>query len=413
MEQITVGLDFGTHQTKVCIERKEGAVCSYEFMTFTKEDGKTAYTLPSVVNISRTDRVTYGFITETEGSETVRYFKQSVFRATRPGELDIYYAVWYVAYILFDLERRFGQNFAVQMGVPTDSSHLETARRTAVSIVASAYRLVEDVFGGDKARFMATGGGDLLGLTEIVPGTQEVKDEYQILVFPEAYACLRPLTSVGRIASGMSLLIDIGGGTTDISFFTIARDGTPGVYDFFSINKGLNYLAGTVEWTWGGTLDPERRKAYCKEIAALLGHLIRKLTWEFHQQTSFDIKRLKDALRNRPLIYCGGGSTIRKLRRAYCDFTDCKQVSAQHWKREKVAGMEQIEFLGLCPILSTAYGLAISVAHDNIRRLPLADIFAGIRGGSESNLWHRDDNTQNAWGAFGGVTPYEDYDSIK
>lgn len=133
MEQITVGLDFGTHQTKVCIERKEGAVCSYEFMTFTKEDGKTAYTLPSVVNISRTDRVTYGFITETEGSETVRYFKQRVFRATKPGELDIYYAVWYVAYILFGLEQRFGQNFAVQMGVPTDSSHGSSSSRPGLT----------------------------------------------------------------------------------------------------------------------------------------------------------------------------------------------------------------------------------------------------------------------------------------
>ena len=31
---ITVGLDFGTHQSKVCIERKEGAEQSYEFFMF-------------------------------------------------------------------------------------------------------------------------------------------------------------------------------------------------------------------------------------------------------------------------------------------------------------------------------------------------------------------------------------------
>ena len=41
----------------------------------------------------------------------------------------------------------------------------------------------------------------------------------------------------------MSLMIDIGGGTTDISFFTI-EDNKPQVYDFYSINKGLNYLTG-------------------------------------------------------------------------------------------------------------------------------------------------------------------------
>ena len=31
---ITVGLDFGTHQTKVCIEDKEGVELNYSFMKF-------------------------------------------------------------------------------------------------------------------------------------------------------------------------------------------------------------------------------------------------------------------------------------------------------------------------------------------------------------------------------------------
>ena len=37
---ITVGLDFGTHQSKVCIEKKEGAELSYEFFRFKDADGK-------------------------------------------------------------------------------------------------------------------------------------------------------------------------------------------------------------------------------------------------------------------------------------------------------------------------------------------------------------------------------------
>ncbi len=41
----------------------------------------------------------------------------------------------------------------------------------------------------------------------------------------------------------MNLIIDIGGGTTDISFFTI-ENGQPQVYDFFSVDKGLNFLTG-------------------------------------------------------------------------------------------------------------------------------------------------------------------------
>ena len=70
---------------------------------------------------------------------------------------------------------------------------------------------------------------------------KELKDEYGMLVFPEAYACLMPLVKSAKIASGMSLMVDIGGGTTDISFFTI-ENRSPQVYAFYSINKGLNFL---------------------------------------------------------------------------------------------------------------------------------------------------------------------------
>ena len=46
-------------------------------------------------------------------------------------------------------------------------------------------------------------------MTDIVKATNEIKDEYGILVFPEAYACLKPLTSRGKIGNGMSLMVDI------------------------------------------------------------------------------------------------------------------------------------------------------------------------------------------------------------
>ena len=42
---------------------------------------------------------------------------------------------------------------------------------------------------------------------------------YRINIFPEAYASLIGLTSRGKLSEGMSLNADIGGGTTDISFF--------------------------------------------------------------------------------------------------------------------------------------------------------------------------------------------------
>ena len=106
-----------------------------------------------------------------------------------------YFSAWYIAYLLFDLEQKYGQQFAIQMGAPTDSSHVDVAKQIATRIVASAYRLVEDVFENDKERFLATPIRDLVELTEIVPFSQEIKEKYGLLVFPEAYACLMPLIS--------------------------------------------------------------------------------------------------------------------------------------------------------------------------------------------------------------------------
>ena len=40
------------------------------------------------------------------------------------------------------------------MGAPTDSGHYENAKRIAVQILASAYRLVEDVFNNDRDEFL-------------------------------------------------------------------------------------------------------------------------------------------------------------------------------------------------------------------------------------------------------------------
>lgn len=49
---ITVGLDFGTHQSKVCIERKEGVELEYHFIKFEDSYRNEHYTLPSVISLN-------------------------------------------------------------------------------------------------------------------------------------------------------------------------------------------------------------------------------------------------------------------------------------------------------------------------------------------------------------------------
>ena len=414
---ITVGLDFGTHQTKVCIENKEGVECNYSFFKYRDENGVEQYTIPSVINVDDKGMLTYGYIPKKAKGRIVRYFKQSVFRNTKEHLMSqedaMCYSIWYLSYILFDLEKLYGTEFSVQMGAPTDSGHYENAKRIAVQILASAYRLVEDVFNNDKYEFLKSDVATLKKKTTIVDYSNELKDNYGILVFPEAYACLKPLTSRGKIATGMSLMIDIGGGTTDVSFFTIEKN-LPQVYDFFSINKGLNYLTNvqpeeykplsSFETSHHSTLshlinnikavfesgdsneeifeerkdsnvisakeiDVERTKKFVKELSMKCSSLIQRLQFEFKDQTNIPLFRLNDALKSRPLIYCGGGSTFKQLQMSYFGFKDKKLVSHQEWDIKSIEGIDDIIKKGLCPILSTSYGLAISVANENIEKV--------------------------------------------
>ena len=64
-DEIRVGLDFGTHQTKICIQRKpdEGhGIPEYEFFQFIDQRGEGQYFIPSVVQINKDDTLSYGYV---------------------------------------------------------------------------------------------------------------------------------------------------------------------------------------------------------------------------------------------------------------------------------------------------------------------------------------------------------------
>lgn len=389
---ITVGLDFGTHQTKVCIEDKEGAETHYKFQRFRNLSGQLMYTLPSVIYIDEDRMLHYGYAPQNKKCTVIRYFKQAVFRNYDSQNMKLweaaFYTIWYLAYILFELEREYGQSFSIQMGAPTDSARLNDAKAIAVSLVVSAFRLVEEVFKNDKERFLSCDFDTLVELTEVVRYTDQLKKDYALLVFPEAYACLKPMIGRGKVSTGMSLIIDIGGGTTDISFFTI-ENGQPQVYDFFSVDKGLNFLTGidakSPSTPPSSLIIQQRAKVLHAEILRLCINLEERLKVEFKCQTGLEIRRLRDALRNRPLIYTGGGSTFKELLYPYIEFKELHTISYNNWKSKLFDDDELFKNSSLCPVLSTAYGLAISVATDEISMKPFRDVFELSRGAQEES----------------------------
>ncbi len=59
----TIGFDFGTHQTKICIENSSNPFEKiYEFVEFEKTDGTTTVVFPSIVQINNDDTLSYGFV---------------------------------------------------------------------------------------------------------------------------------------------------------------------------------------------------------------------------------------------------------------------------------------------------------------------------------------------------------------
>lgn len=434
----TVGLDFGTHQTKICIETKEGVECNYSFLKYTDTHGILQYAIPSIIHIDEQGLLSYGYISPKKNGRIIRYFKQSAFCTIAGSPMKksdaMLYSIWYIAFILFDLEELYGTEFTIQMGVPTDSGHYDAQKRIAVQILAGAYRLVEDVFKGKKSAFLSLNEEQLREKTVIPHYSDTLKNNYGILVFPEAYACLKPLSNRGKIAHGMSLMVDIGGGTTDISFFTIENN-LPQVYDFFSINKGLNFLteafgnddksAANKVSPGKGTksqkakadsnvqsaqeIIPEKTTLFKNEVTKRCKQLILQLQAEFCQQTDFPLSSLNKALTNRPIIYSGGGSTFRTLRVPYQGFQDIKLISHHEWAIQSIEDIKDIVNKGLCPILSTAYGLSISVPDDKISQKPFRDIFDKMRYKSAGSLYdHKEEDHDNR-----KFSLYDDYDTYK
>ena len=410
---ITVGFDFGTHQTKVCIEDKKGVETHYKFLRFQNLEGDLLYTLPSVIYIDDDRKIHYGFAPQNKNCTVYRYFKQAVFRNRDSHNMKLweaaFYTIWYLSYILFDLEKEYGNLFSIQMGAPTDSARLDDVKAIAVSLIASAYNLVEKVFENDKQKFLECDFDTLIEKTEIIRFSEKVKSDAGVLVFPEAYACLKPMIGRGKVSDGMNLIVDIGGGTTDISFFTI-EEGKPQVYDFFSVDKGLNFLTGidvkSADTPPSNFIIPQRAKILQTEILRLCINLEERLKIEFKSQTNLEVSRLRNALKNRPLIYTGGGSTFNEILKPYMEFKELHTISYDNWKSKFFDDKELFENISLCPVLSTAYGLSISVATDNIEKKPFRDVFEKCRGYKE--------DTKNKFGeALGGFDYATDWDAWK
>lgn len=463
MDEIKVGLDFGTHQTKICIQRTpdEGhGVPEYEFMEFSDLDNVSHYYLPSVVQINNDDTLSYGFVDssreknryarpvmkyippveeidiedETEricekyskGSSydenkyhavltmvkakhsidiennkkdrieaqenyereleqyrlhrnVYRYFKQATF-TNHPWDgkySSETLCIWYLSYIIFLLEKRFGDAFSINLGVPTDDRTFFEMQQLGVRLLRSAYYLVEEEYNNDFEAFLSEKVDKLVEKTILFEFSEEDKGEYNINVFPEAYASLIGLTSRRKLVDGMSLNADIGGGTTDISFFVV-NNGKPKIYKYWSLPYGLNYIAeqSGFDYSEGDFVDKAHDDViddFNDKKKIVVVELERDLLMKV-RSTTIDKSSLLSALKNRVVVYNGGGSIYDSIAIEFPHFTDVRKSSIELWKDEIVKDMDRVS--KYVNILTTSYGLSVSEEDSEVELCDFNSLFS-------------------------------------
>lgn len=467
MDKVKIGLDFGTHQTKICVQRTpdEGhGEPQYEFFQFTDLNGDKHYFLPSIIQLNNDDTLSYGYVDSrqmkagtaipnmpevqleeefdiadtaeslydkyatkdnkpedmyilgemlqirlqkiharnmmklNDAKETYqnqlrehkkaknvfRYFKQATFVG---GDWNSFtpisnrtLCVWYLAYVIFLLEEKYGTDFSINMGVPTDVTAYEAQKRLAVEILAASYYLVEDVYKNDFNQFLHEKYDVLLSKTIERGFSIDLKEEYWINIFPEAYASLIALTAQKKLPTGMSLTADIGGGTTDISFFTI-EDGFPMIYKYWSIPRGLNYLAERsgfdyAEMDFRNNIHKDVVDKYNRKKLELVYNLVRDLQKKIQNETNIPVQNLRDALKNRILVYSGGGSTYDFLTEPVDSFTDVRVMDASIWNEENIKNKRDVS--NLSALLITAYGLSVSSSDEEVKLKSYSSLFSHL-----------------------------------
>jgi hypothetical protein len=291
-------------------------------------------------------------------------------------------SIWYIANILFLLREKYGEEFYIQMGIPCgiQKTFHDKQKVSAICVLIAAYNLIDCY--QNHAEFLNSSYEDLLSKTQKVNSfSEDDLLQYGVNALPEAYAGLISLTQKKKLEHGMSLLVDIGGGTTDIAFFTITEDNLPDIHAVHSLFKGLNYvfedialksvksdivkIQKEINYLDSNPYFTGATNKYKRELTDATRLIINSVKDAFinrNNEHRLHIGKLNQALINRPVIYSGGGSTFESLVDDILTFTDKKKMnkellSINNLKTNIIDGDE-------FSILSTAYGLSIPLENE-------------------------------------------------
>lgn len=331
----------------------------------------------------------------TDVKAVYRYFKIALFSKNSNWGGDIspkLLSTWYLTYVLFCLFEDYPDELSFQMGIPESigDPFAGTQKKIAEDIFYTAYRLYKLFI--RKEDFLNASFEHLKSVTHFNAYKIDFSQGSQVLVLPEAFAGLLTITQQGKIGIGMTLLVDIGGGSTDISLFNVIsnRSGSiPNISRIISIHHGLNYIYSLYKETHYEMDIEDIRKLFAKNPSAFkeeidifrreLATLVQKEIYHplLHAALKQGIsqERLWPIIEDRPVIFSGGGGVYEVFHKSVHMFSEPVSVSKDLLSLKNVTE-KRISDVELS-ILSVAYGLSIPQVREP-EMTPLKQLFSHI-----------------------------------
>ncbi|RYY77934.1 MAG: hypothetical protein EOO69_12830 [Moraxellaceae bacterium] len=371
-----IGLDFGTYQSKVCVYSLEGK--THEFFRFSNTG---TFFLPSRVGCREDETFEYGPLSDNLCLKEYHYFKIAsaedeefhveTFERGKGRQHHLYreeefapftaefLSVLYLTNLLFTVKDHYlrsrekkdtrsgflkklfttasssEHSFTIQLGIPTEWSQLKNLRRKRkfenilmiCELLQKHYRTHLDFLKATSSELKGVV-GDIYSTIELQNAAQlELKlHELGISVFPETAAGLTFIVKSKQLQTGYYAIMDIGGGTTDISFFSVEPGNNikylasesyiiaaNNVYKKIANNpysikavheaeQGLKVLIQS-----GAEIKDEWVRKALVEVRDALNKLVYKL---FNRRVYFFKKGMIDGYNGQPILLYGGGSRL-------------------------------------------------------------------------------------------------------
>ena len=335
-----------------------------------------------------------------------RYFKLACFsdqetepssQRYTPERLMVWYMTYVLLYVKDYVKTRFNEVFeesvSVQMGVPSgyDNEKSKGIEFKAKQLLLSARELMSNF--NSLENFLTADVDSLERLTSLEEDKEQLDTKafmYGFIIIPEAYAGLQSLSATSRLKTGvMHLLVDIGGGTTDVGFFTVRKNKKPNVHIVDSFHMGLNFIFEEYLHDHPGLSLQEVQKdfqcnpmkyatytqIYKSELKTQLSRMVSLIVYEFlkrHDRHHVSKNNLYDAMMSHPIVFCGGGSTYEDMRIGNQYFSDIYMINKDILNIPNLVNKNIDD--SIFTILATSYGLSIPL-EDQIEMIDLSDLF--------------------------------------